>query len=163
MFCFEAVCRKNRVDKTGGIHQREAFKVKRKKEHDLRCALADCDHALRFYDQNQIEASSQCWIVWQLRGRIRAAMGVEDFQCDFANAQKLDPSCAMTYLLCGRCLWRQQKWDEAKAKYQEGLAHPHNKNIKHHMQNEYEELVKQMKEWHAWEAEEAERCACVVS
>ena len=160
----QAICRHNSAAKTGAHHFREAEKVSRKKAQDLRCALADCDHALRFFDEDpqQKRSSAQAWIVWQLRGRIRAAMGSGDFQSDFSTAQELDPSCAMTYLLCGRCLWRKKMWDQAVVKYKEGLSHPHNKDVKFEMEKELQELEKQMKEWKQWEAEEAERCSCTV-
>ena len=131
-------------------------------QQDLRCALADCDHALRFFDPDHIESSSQAWIVWQLRGRIRASLGSDDFTHDFAMAQKLDPGCAMTYLLKGRCLWRLKRFDEAKASYQQGVNHPHASAIKEEFTNELHELEKQMAAWKKWQDEEDQRCACSV-
>ena len=143
--------------KIGGRHI-ERGRVEKKRLYDLRAAVADCDHALRFFNPTHIESASQSWIVWQLRGRIRASLNDPNYVYDFATAQKLDSKCAMTYLLWARCLWRERKWDAAKLKYEEGITKPHNPEIKEKMELELAELNKQMKEWAEWEKEEEERC-----
>lgn len=157
-----AVVRRPRPGHVGNFHQIEPTRVLKAQKEDLKKALADCDHALRFYSADCIEAASQSYIVWQLRGRVRAQLGHEDFEADYAKAKSLDPTCAMTYLLWGRSLWRGKQFEKAVLKYEEGLKHPHSDTIKEQMQIELAELRKQMGEWKQWEDEEAQRCACTV-
>lgn len=157
-----AICRRNAKGKEDS--RTETRLVAAAKLNDLRCALGDVDHCLRFYDNDpeHKESASQSWVVWQLRGRIRAQLKDPDYIYDFRTAADLDPDCAMTYILWGRCLWREKKFDEAIAKYKEGCDKPHNPDVKLVMDAELKELIDQEKAWAAWEAAEADRCKCVV-
>lgn len=137
-------------------------KFEEEKKKDLRCALGDVDHTLRFYDPKEFDSASQSWISWQLRGRIRAQLGDPNYSHDFATAQYLEPETPMTYLLWARCLWRDKQLAQAKLKLEEGLGKCHNSQVKDHMEAELAELVKQTGEWEQWEAEEADRIKCAI-
>jgi len=163
-----AMCHRNDPGKEKS--RTEGRRVAKLKQDDLRASLADCDHCLRFYSpdcsEKQQESMEQSWIVWQLRGRVRAALFHKDFVHDFQTATTLEPTCAMTYILWARCLWRQagigaqaKFFDQAILKFEEGLKYPHNPLVKAQMLEEIAECRSQKKMWEEWEAEEAERCA----
>jgi len=172
-FRIRAISRRNAVGKEKS--KSETRKVDKAKKEDLRCALGDCDHVLRFYDPSQEESAAQSWIVWLLRGRIRAGLGLPpnaqgewDYDHDFDIAKKLDTTCSLVYTLHARCQWRNAdqdptRFEAAMHTYEEGLKYPHNPQIKATMIAELEEVKKQKKEWDEWTAEEAERCKCACS
>merc|ERR1712046_499645 len=137
-------------------------KAREKKTADLRAALGDVDHCLRFYDPDHIEGEAQMALAWQLRGRIRAALKIPEFTHDFDTSLILDGKCAMTSLLYGRCLWRMKKFELAQEKLRRAIEIVHTVDIRQQIQTELDDCVKQQKLWEVYDKEEEERQKCIV-
>lgn len=142
-----------------GLRNRAAKKLE---TADLRAGLGDVDHVLRFFDPHHLEGAAAAAMAWQLRGRIRASLKNPDYWKDFEMAEKLDPSCAITYLLWARCLWREKRWKEALVQFNKGLDHIHDDEVRAAFEGEIQNLKDQQAEWTDWQEKEDARCKCTV-